>query len=315
MKKRMAPFFWGFTLLVLLLQVGYQSAVAFYQVDPMRLFVTVPKGRMVGTSAVTITNPGTEMIRLRAYTGYWDHDKNGGLVFMDKPTASSVTGSVRFNPREFEVPPGGKQVVRLAFPLGADAVDGEYHSIVYFEDLKTSQQRVTLAPQQKLSAVLNIKQQFAVVAYVYKGDLKPEIALPQYRCDLDQGRLKSTMHLENLGTRHYRGSGSFLISRSDTPGSFEPVQEIPLEGFRDIVVLPKSKIELQQVLLNEDALSRLAPGDYKVELNLAEKNNSQAKNIVQSVYFKWDGKGGSSIPQAGANSKIPQVEAGRQGAI
>jgi hypothetical protein len=297
------------------------SAQAIYQVDPMRLMLQVPKDRNVVTGSITITNPGKETVRLKAYTGYWGHDASGGLVFLDQPTPSSIIGTIRFNPREFELKPGGRQVVRLAFPLSPDSPEGEYHSIIYFEDLQTEEQR--LQPQDagnKISAMLTIKQRFAVIAYIFKGDVKPGLALASYECNLEQDKLLSIITLENKGNQHYRGNGSFLLYRLDgTNGESKPVQEIPMENLRDIVVLPGSQIQLKQVLLNAQDLARLEPGNYKLELNLVDKSDHESAPLIQSVNFNWNGQlktvtapvNGSPV-NAGLNGQGAGVVSGRE---
>jgi P pilus assembly chaperone PapD len=253
-------------------------AHAFVQVDPARLLLPLSKQEASATTAtVSVTNTETVPTRYKLFPMYWTHDDAGNLMFTDKPDAHAYTGTIRISPREFELQPGDTQTIRLAFPSIATQPDGEYHVAIMVEDQKTQEQRLD-THQQGVSAALTLRRRFAVVGYLFQGSgLVPQLAVAQHTSDVKRGTWISHLTLKNDGQRHYRGTGSLLISKGDSV-----IKEVPIEGLRDLVVLPGSTQRIDTLLLNAEELKQADASQYQVELFLKEKDNPTNKNQVIS---------------------------------
>jgi P pilus assembly chaperone PapD len=267
--------------LSLFLTVQTLCGHAAYQINPLRLEVNYQPQRKTTSSVVTIQNTSDETLRLKAYLENWSIDEEGRITNEDS-AYSLPSESVRFNPKEFEIPPGESQIVRLGITLPENLTDGEYRKLLFFEDLKPKTQLIDTG-NSKVGASIVVKQRIGLAIYVYKGQLQPAAKVEQFACTFTNGRLKPDIRLINPGNRHYRANGSIVISQL-SQGKYVPVSEHSLQDLGDIIVLPASKLHVEPPVITEEKLTK--PGKYKVELSLADKENP--KNLPLESSYELD---------------------------
>lgn len=278
------------SLLLALLTVPYiiLPALAGYQVDPLRIEMKISPRQRVGTTVVTVRNPSDETIRLKAYVADWKLDENGGLMVLDEPPGPfSITQHVRFNPKEFELPPHQKQSVRMAIMLPPDAQDGEYHGMLFFEDLKTRTERMQ-TNVKGVNAAIEVKQRLGIAMYIYKGDVKPKVETGSFSCvPGENGKLKTEIVIHNNGNKHFRGTGSLFLTRKDAQESDAKTHiEIPVLDYKNLVIFPNSKLVINEIINTQDKPYKLTPGSYNVELNIAAKDHA-ITSLTKSVELIW----------------------------
>lgn len=294
----------GMTALLVTLGLSISPVFAEYQVDPLRIEVTLPEGKSVGTTAVTVRNTGEDTVRLKAYLSNWVMDETGKIQFTEETVSDGIMDKVRFNPKEFEIPVGQAQVVRLAVSLPADSPEGEYRGILFFEDLKTTTQRLSVS-KVGYSAAIELKQRLGIGVYTYKGKITPKPTLAQFGCRVDNGNLVAELTIDNKGSKHYRGTGTFLVMQKDATGKATPFKEIPLQQAQDILILGGKKQTLSQVLSSpKDPL--LPPGKYAIELHLSSKEAPDLDPLESSADVDFSHVS-SAIPETGEMTPLKET--------
>lgn len=254
-----------------------QTAMAYYSIAPLRLEVQVPDKQSVATASVRVTNNGEEPVRLKVYMQDWTVNANGGLVIVPDPLPGSMIGFTRFNPKEFEIAPNSVQILRMAIAFPPDSPDGEYHSMIFFEDLKPAVQRMSTSGG--FSTALEVKQRFGSAIYVYKGQVKPQPVLDRFECKAEQGKLKTWIDFDNTGEKHARLAASIVVMRQENGNTWKPVREIPVRHLQDIVVMPHQKYAIEQVLAPTQDSEPLPPGHYQLTLHVMSRNDKSAKEL------------------------------------
>ncbi len=222
---------------------------------------------------------------------------------------------VRFNPKEFEIPAGQTQIVRIAVTLPPESADGEYRAILFFEDLKTTTQRLNVS-KIGYSAAIELKQRLGVAVYTYKGKIQPSPKLSTFNTRMDNGSLVADLTIDNGGSKHYRGSGSFLVMQKDATGKTTPLKEIPLQQAQDVLVLGGSKQMLSQVLSSPTDMV-IPPGKYTIELHLASKEapdldplQSSTEIEVPEMALGTPPPASSTLEQPSGDHQSPMVAPG-----
>jgi len=111
------------------------SARAALSISPAFVDVSLDKGRPTGR--FEITNLGDETERFRINTMHFVFSKDGGLKQM-RPDEHSLAQWIRFNPKEFELRPKSRQVVRFVILAPGGLKPGEYWAGMEVEPLKTT---------------------------------------------------------------------------------------------------------------------------------------------------------------------------------
>ena len=260
-------------------------AFASYTIDPLRIEVTVPDGSNVATTSVSVQNLDDDPIRLKAYLQNWSQDEAGNVTLLDTPGPNDIAEKVRFNPREFEIPGKSTQIVRLAISLPDNASAGEYRGMLFFEDLKTESQLLKTA--KGYGASVQIKQRFGISMYVYKGAPTPEPKLVSFNCSAINGKLVASIELLNQGNKHARLNAGLVLMQKDNAGNLKPFKEVPINEYRDIVVLPNNKRKVEQLIGPSENLIELPHGQYIVRLNVDSKEDDSIKDMDQSQTVDW----------------------------
>ncbi len=111
------------------------SARAALSISPAFVDVSLDRGRPTGR--FEITNLGKEAERFRINTMHFVFSKDGGLKQLP-PDEHSLAQWIRFNPKEFDLGPKKRQVVRFVILAPGKLKPGEYWAGMEVEPLKTT---------------------------------------------------------------------------------------------------------------------------------------------------------------------------------
>jgi hypothetical protein len=294
----------GSVFLLMLYFVSTQNlALAGYQLDPIRLEVKIPEGKRVAMTSLKVASTENEPIRLRVSLTDWLVDEKGILQLSDIPVVGSLMDRIRLNPKEFEILPGSRQIVRLAVSLPADAkAPCEYHSMVMLEDLKTATQHLAIGEGRQTS--LFVKKRIGIALYIYYGDPKAKPLIKHFQVErstlekqqqtLKEEAKKEAMSLEagiashdtrpclvhleviNDGDRHSQLSGSVLALRSEGNGKEKVMAEFTPTALTNLFILPHQRFLGDIQLTTPEQLQTLPPGHYRFKLTLQQKNPDTA---------------------------------------
>lgn len=254
------------------------------------------------SKVIYVENLGKQPYRIKVYTENWDLDDTGGLVYDTKPNDFYLSPYLKFNPREFEIQPGQRRMVRVSalnIPLNKP---GEYRTLLYFEsDLPRKDLNV------KTGISINYKARFGIVVYAYVGSIDNKIKITDLKTEKDTKKKYITFNLTNEGNVHAVVSGKLKLvsdTQTTTPLELEVQKNLILPGRNRIVKmeLPTDKIDdkaTYKVLLK---LNHKTP-DKKIEYttlnNMALKDNSIFTTDTKAVQAKDDDKNESKGSNAG----------------
>jgi hypothetical protein len=242
-------------------------ARAEYVIQPAYLEISVPKDKLFQMTTLRVVNRGDKSIRLKGVMQSWSLDAGGGLELRSAEEKDSTVHWFRFNPREFEVPPRQSQLVRLAVSIPPGTAEGEYHSMILFEDLQTQTQRFAIS--QGANASIEVRQRTGAAVYAYYGEAKTEPHVGELQTRSELGKLFTDFVIDNSGKRHARLKGTLILYKREQNDNLLPIKECPVHESKDLLILSGGKLNVSQLLLDgEPAASTLQPGRYLLELTL-----------------------------------------------
>ncbi|OGI00651.1 MAG: hypothetical protein A2Y25_06875 [Candidatus Melainabacteria bacterium GWF2_37_15] len=163
--------------------------------------------------AIQVENPTSKPFRVRAYVEGWNLNEYGGIEFLAQPDKFSLNDNLKFNPREFDLAPGQKQMVRLTAKLPPEAL-GEYRSIIFFETVNPKQD--ILNQNNKLNINVQFKTRYGVAVYAYKGDVARSALLENFKYEEVDGNAYLVATIKNPGNIHCNVEGDItLVSETD----------------------------------------------------------------------------------------------------
>jgi len=161
------------------------------------------------TKVIQVENPTNTPLRVRAYIEGWTLNPYGSIVFSDKPDKNALNDYIKFNPKEFDLAPGQKQMVRLASKLPAGN-DGEYRSIIFFETVNPKQEILNQA-KDKLNINVSFKTRYGVAVYAYKGKVARKVDLQDLKFEkINNGNFVNAT-LKNNGNIHCNLEGELSL--------------------------------------------------------------------------------------------------------
>ena len=202
--------------------------------SPVRVEHAIPPGEL-WTDIVTVENVSERPLRARVTIADWYLERNGTPVFVKRGTRPGLSMSrwIDVNPTEFEVAPGGTQVVRYTLSVPPGVPDASYRTAVLVESLPD----FTGTPDRN---VAYLTARIGVIIYNRVGTEAPLAEVVGQEVISDPGMPNSTavkLTVRNRGLVNFRLSGESQIVALD--GQVLQVVSIP-----DGVVLPQSEREV-----------------------------------------------------------------------
>ncbi len=202
-----------FIILILFTGFNAKSFAQFAEVlvypDKIELDFTKKNKRFI-SKVIHVENPTKKTLRIRSYVESWDLNENGSVVFLKGKNERSLKKYIKFNPREFDLAPGQKQLVRLMAKLPANA-SGEYRSILFFETVNRRSQ-ILQKDKGKIDINVNFKARYGVVLYAYKGQINKNVEVLNLGYEQVEGKPYLIATLKNSGNVHCNVIGDLNIS-------------------------------------------------------------------------------------------------------
>lgn len=213
-------------------------------VEPARFILQIGPGQNDG-GAITITNSSSKSARYLAIVQDWVHDVNGVLTPQPaNSTSASIANWVKFNPREFTLPPNGRQIVRFSISVPKNAPPGERRGVIFFSP--TAQ-----------STGLSTRAQIGVVIYAAIEPVTRTFGVGLPKATLNSARQAAiTIELAATGNAHCRLTGKFRLSAL----SGKLIEE---GRITEKVILPGGK---RTITVSGD--KELTPGRYRLHLEI-----------------------------------------------
>lgn len=248
--------FYSIVILIICLTFFSDLSLAAVRIEPARIIMNA-LDKKHSTGLIEVINTGEEEIELKALLNDWALDENDGLIFFDAgETDYSLDGLIKFNPRNFKIAPGKKQIVRFTIsnPDSTDTVK-ERRGVVFFEQ---ETDFVDAATGSK------VKSQVGSVIYFIPENVKYDFKFEGMRVyntskSIPQGII---VKVKNEGEAHLRYYPSYKIIDSENKLVME-------KKFSELIILPG--YERQFAFYLEE---RLKKGDYTFLLSFKLYNTS-----------------------------------------
>lgn len=242
-------------------------AAAMVTISPAFLEISLDKGRPAGQ--FTITNTGDETERYRINTAHFVFGETGNLQ-MIPPDRNSLAPWVKFNPKEFSLPPKSNVKVRFTIVPKAKLEDREYWAAMELESLKTNITSGKDAAGRTMT--LEVIPAIIVPIFATNGKIRHACRILDVVLKPGEPSLLLETRLVNAGTGHLALSGRYRIS--DASGTL--VDEGKLGG--DYVLAGATRVFTQTLQ------KKIAPGEYLVSVEykapqLEKPVTNSAKNV------------------------------------
>lgn len=226
------------------------------EVSPLRVELTAGPGSTT-TQGITVSNAGTDSIRVRARLTDWDLSRDGAPQFESAVENGpySATPWLRIAPPEQVIDPGKDAVVRFSMTVPPAIGPGGYRTGVLFEFGPATGDPIGRGRE------VMFKSRIATLIYVNIGQPAVAAELVDLRTRAAGPQLQIVATVKNTGRRSVRTKGSLAVVNE----AGQTVRDVPVP---DVPLLPESEREVMIVVVDPDKQAVLAAGDYRVELRL-----------------------------------------------
>lgn len=221
------------------------------------------------SKSVFIENNSANPIRIRAYVENWTVDDTGGVIFLPETESRALNNYLKFNPREFDIQPGQKQMVRITAKL-PDGVDGEFRSIIFFETI-SSKEQLLRPDSDKINVVVNFKTRYGVTLYAYKGNISRNADILDAKLQKINNFNYLAVGLNNVGNIHSNVEGELTLTSMDD--KILATYKVPR-----YTIIPNNN-QTMKILI---PYKNLKAESVKAKLRLTYKNVEQKEEVIQS---------------------------------
>jgi len=227
------------------------------------------------TGSFTVFNDDNQLIRFKAYAGYFEISPNGTILTDIKDNNPALTKNIRFNPVEFTLQGNNSQKVRFTIPNIRNLSDGESRVALFLEDAKTKQQALPNS-NSRVAANLIIKTRIAVPIYVDKGRIIKTGFIDKFTLDKAKNSYLYSLNVKSTGNSLIRVGGEGQIIQNDELKTEFPINEMPIQGgsvgqFKDI-------LPIEGLSSNEE---------YKLKVTLSYLGQDKKRKFLnQEIPFK-----------------------------
>jgi P pilus assembly chaperone PapD len=136
---------------------GMNPALAQVGLSPVVLQEEMVRNR--AQSVLRVTNPSNAPIRIRVYSQPFTYEREVGFTYLTE-SEQDLTPYLQFSPREFVIPPGEEQRVRLIALFPPEMTHSEYRAVVFTETLAedTAAAANTAGIQTRIGSTIYIRQ-------------------------------------------------------------------------------------------------------------------------------------------------------------
>jgi hypothetical protein len=225
------------------------------EVSPLRVELKAQAGGNT-TQAVTVSNTGTDPVRVRARLSDWYLSPDGAPQFADASDATySATAWTRIAPPEQVIEAGKEAIVRFSLTVPANAAPAGYRTGILFEFGPASGDPVARGRQ------VIVRSRIATLIYVNVGEPPATVELTDLRIrQVANQPTQIVALLKNTSRRTVRTRGTLIVYNSAGAAVAEAV--VP-----DVPILPESEREVAITALDPEKPSP-PPGEYRVEVKI-----------------------------------------------
>lgn len=257
-------------------------AFASVAVSPTRIEINANKLKSnYVTTAIEIKGDSKELMRFKAYPGYFTIDNKGEVVMIDDSNNNphDLSRKIRFVPSEFTVAQGKSQKLRINVANLNQLPDGESRTMLYIEDVNPKELNLDTG-RSGIGAQLIVKTRVGVPVYIDKGKVHKDADIEYLNIVQGKDGLYTDMKVVSKGNSKVRYSGNVQIIKGKTL-----VTEYGIAGkvvAHDGFVVDKQKIVTDNITES---------GQYVLRMIISYfDENGKKKNIKKETILNIQGK-------------------------
>ena len=257
------------TTLALMLSVPAFASVA---VSPTRIEINANKIKNnYLTTAIEVKGDTKELMRFKAYPGYFTIDNKGGVVMVDKTTNDphDLSKKIRFVPSEFTVAQGKSQKLRINIANLNQLPDGENRTMLYIEDVNPKEISVNTG-RDGIGAQLIVKTRVGVPIYIDKGKVSKIAEVEYFNLTSKKDGVYTDMKILSKGNSKIRYSTNIQIIQGK-----KLIDEFPLSG--KVIADNGSYVDRQKIRTSKITSS----GEYTVRAIISYLDENGKKKSIK----------------------------------
>ena len=238
-------------------------------IDPAFIKIDLSGKRSSGD--FLLKNTGEEEIRYRAKAVYFTLHADGGLAEVT-PDEYSLTDWIKFNPKEFTLPPKSSRAVRyfIIIPPGK-LLPREYRGAIEFTPLKTA--KIQSQDNEGHKFNLQVVSIILVPVYGYVKNTKYSGTLSDILVDNGKDEVVISSEIFNTNDGILRLNGEYQIT---APSG----KKIEGKDFKKVVVFQKNKRTLKTTIKKPAEI-----GQYVVRLHMKSYDRRAPVELTQETKF------------------------------
>lgn len=260
------------TTLALMLSVPAFASVA---VSPTRIEINANKIKSnYLTTAIEVKGDTKELMRFKAYPGYFTIDSKGEMVMIDdsKNNPHDLSKKVRFVPSEFTVAQGKSQKLRINIANLNQLPDGESRAVLFIEDVNPKEIAVNTG-RDGIGAQLIVKTRVGVPIYVDKGKVSKIAEVEYFNLTSKKDGIYTDMKVLSKGNSKIRYSTNIQIIQGK-----KLIDEFSLSG--KVIADNSSYVDRQKIRTSKISSS----GEYTVRAIVSYLDeNGKRKSIKKEA--------------------------------
>lgn len=203
-----------------------RESLAQVGLDPMVIQAEVGRGQAQGV--LTVTNPGNQPMRVRLYAEPFTYSRDAGFTSLSEDE-NDLSPYLQFSPREFVVPPGQRQRVRVVGLLPPSLPESEYRAVIFTESLPEG----TTANE----STAGIQTRIGSTVYFHQPGAGPALSVVTASVDLEDSHI--ALLVSNTGESTARPKAKWTLRKgSETVATGESSATTVIEGGDRTLQLP-----------------------------------------------------------------------------
>jgi hypothetical protein len=256
--------FMGFALMI----VSQTIAVAGISIAPAYVEIDLEERRPSGKFVVTNTGDETERYRITA--SHIVHSKTGAIRKV-KPDKNSLAPWIRFNPKEFTLPPKSRRAIRFVVLPKGKVESGKLYWC-YMELMSLNMKTAKQSDGAGFSMEVKVIPAILVPLFAQKGTVANSASVEDLQVIQQPENMQIQVLLKNTGSGRMVLNGSYEVL--DTVGA-----KVSEGAFIRMHLLPGEMFEFKQSIENQ-----LPEGTYT--LNVEYTSDTLKQPVKDTLTFK-----------------------------
>jgi len=263
-------------VIALITLFAFEVSWANVSVSPAIVSVDIKKGRPSGR--FEISNTGEEEQRYRVLATHFEQTASGGLNVIP-PDENSLAPWIKFNPREFTLPPKSRKVIRYVIAPRGKLDKKTYWAAMELESLKSKEYKSPKMEDGNQYSV-QVVPSLLVPMFATVGKLHYEGKIFGSRVLTTENGPQLQIDIANHGEGNLALRGTYQVLKQARPPMIGE-EVIAEDKLGSGLILPNAKRRMKTLIPGKE----LTPGQYTVRASYTAEGLESA--LAKDLTFVW----------------------------